>query len=72
MTPKNNLTRNGSRAVSPVSEGVRPQQPASPVPTRIEDVYGMLHRPGMKTLSIEEMDEAIAAAVRRRHARGEY
>jgi AbrB family looped-hinge helix DNA binding protein len=46
---------------------------ASPSPTtRIEDVYGMLHRPGMKSVTIKEMDEAIAAEVRRRHARGRY
>jgi AbrB family looped-hinge helix DNA binding protein len=41
-------------------------------PTRIEDVAGCLHRPGMKALTIEEMDEAIAAEVRRQHARGRY
>ena len=27
--------------------------------TRIEDVYGMLHRPGMKPVSVEEMHQAI-------------
>jgi len=41
-------------------------------PTRLEDVYGMLHRPGMKAVSIEEMDEAVAREVKRRHARGRY
>ena len=38
----------------------------------IEDVYGCLHRPGMKPVSIEEMNEGIIAEVRRRHARGRY
>ena len=41
-------------------------------PTRIEDVYGCLHRPGMRPLSIKEMDAAIVAEVKRRHARGRY
>lgn len=46
---------------------------ALPSPTtRIEDVYGMLHRPGMKAATIEEMDAAIVAEVKRRHARGRY
>jgi AbrB family looped-hinge helix DNA binding protein len=40
--------------------------------TRIEDVAGMLHEPGMKAASIEEMDEAIAEEVRRLHALGRY
>ncbi|MGH6957608.1 MAG: AbrB/MazE/SpoVT family DNA-binding domain-containing protein [Caulobacteraceae bacterium] len=41
-------------------------------PTRVEDVYGCLHIPGMKALTVEEMDEAIAAEVLERHARGRY
>jgi hypothetical protein len=40
-------------------------------PTRIEDVSGSLKYKG-KAKSIEEMNAAIAAEVRRRHARGEY
>ena len=40
--------------------------------TRIEEVYGMLHRPGMKPATLEEMDAAIVAEVGRRHARGRY
>lgn len=40
-------------------------------PTRLEDVYGMLRYDG-PAKSIEEMDEAITAEVRRRHARGRY
>jgi AbrB family looped-hinge helix DNA binding protein len=41
-------------------------------PTRVEDVAGCLHRPGMKALTIEEMDEAVAAEFRRQHALGRY
>jgi hypothetical protein len=41
-------------------------------PTRIEDVYGCLHRPGMQPVSLEEMDAGIAAEVKRRHALGRY
>ena len=40
-------------------------------PTRPEDVFGMLHYSGPpKTL--EDMDAAITAEVKRRHARGRY
>jgi AbrB family looped-hinge helix DNA binding protein len=41
-------------------------------PTRLEDVAGCLHRPGMRALSVEEMDAAIEAEIRRQHARGRY
>ena len=41
-------------------------------PTRVEDVAGCLHRPGMRARTIKEMDEAIVAVVRRRHALGRY
>jgi len=40
-------------------------------PTRPEDVYGMLKYSGPPK-SIEEMDAAITAEVKRRHARGRY
>jgi AbrB family looped-hinge helix DNA binding protein len=40
-------------------------------PTRPEDVFGMLHYSGPPK-TIEEMDAAIEAEVKRRHARGEY
>ena len=40
-------------------------------PTRPEDVYGMLKYSGPPK-TIEEMDEAITAEVKRRYARGEY
>jgi AbrB family looped-hinge helix DNA binding protein len=40
-------------------------------PTRHEDVAGMLAYDGPPK-TIEEMDEAIAAEVERRHARGRY
>ncbi|MBS0577083.1 MAG: AbrB/MazE/SpoVT family DNA-binding domain-containing protein [Proteobacteria bacterium] len=40
-------------------------------PTRIEDVFGMLKYRG-KPKTIAEMDAAIVAEVKRRHARGRY
>ncbi len=40
-------------------------------PTRPEEVFGMLRYSGPPH-TVEEMDEAIAAEVRRRHARGRY
>lgn len=40
-------------------------------PTRHEDVAGMLAYDG-PAKTIEEMDEGIAAEVKRRHARGRY
>ncbi len=40
-------------------------------PTRVEDVFGMLNYKG-KPKTIEEMDAAIVAEVKRRHARGRY
>lgn len=33
------------------------------------DLGGMLHRPGMRPMTIEEMDEGIAEAVRERNER---
>ncbi len=40
-------------------------------PTRPQDVFGMLKHKG-PPVSIEEMDAAIEAEFRRRHARGRY
>jgi AbrB family looped-hinge helix DNA binding protein len=40
--------------------------------TRIEDAYGCLHVTGMRPRTLEEMDEAIVAEVKRRHARSRY
>jgi AbrB family looped-hinge helix DNA binding protein len=40
-------------------------------PTTMEDVFGMLKFKG-KPKTLKEMDAAIAAEVRRRHARGRY
>lgn len=40
-------------------------------PTRLEDVFGMLKYKG-PPVSIEDMEKAIEAEVRRRHARGRY
>lgn len=46
---------------------------AAPIfpPTRPEDVFGMLKYDG-PAKTIEEMDKAIEAEVKRRHARGRY
>jgi AbrB family looped-hinge helix DNA binding protein len=33
----------------------------APLSRSVRDLYGMLHRPGRKPVSVEEMDEAIAA-----------
>ena len=41
-------------------------------PTTLDDVVGMLHRPGMKPVTSEDIDRAILAEVRRRHDRGRY
>ena len=40
-------------------------------PTRPEDVFGRLKYEG-KAKTVDEMNEAIAVEVRRRHARGRY
>lgn len=40
-------------------------------PTRMEDVFGMLKYDG-PPVTIEDMDAAIEAEFRRRHARGRY
>jgi AbrB family looped-hinge helix DNA binding protein len=40
--------------------------------TEIGAAAGMLHRPGMRTVSIEEMNEGVLQEARRRHARGRY
>ncbi len=39
---------------------------------KVADLAGMLKRPGQKPLTIEEMDAAVAAAMKSRHARGRY
>jgi AbrB family looped-hinge helix DNA binding protein len=58
--------------IEETDEGVLLKRAPRFPPTRIEDVYGRLHRPGMKSVSVAEMNDAIAAEVRRRHARGRY
>jgi AbrB family looped-hinge helix DNA binding protein len=40
-------------------------------PTRIEDAFGILRYRG-KAKTLKEMDAAVAAEVKRRHARGRY
>ena len=40
---------------------------ANPFPeTRLEDVFGMFHVPGRPALTVEQMDEAVAAEARDR------
>jgi AbrB family looped-hinge helix DNA binding protein len=57
--------------VEEVAEGVLLKPAPLFKPTRPEDVYGMLAYKG-RPKTIEEMDAAITAEVRRRHARGRY
>jgi AbrB family looped-hinge helix DNA binding protein len=40
--------------------------------TRVEEVYGRLHRAGMTPVTVEEMNAAIIDEARRRHARNRY
>lgn len=39
---------------------------------KVADLAGMLKRPGQKPLTVEEMDAAVAAEAKARHARGRY
>lgn len=57
--------------VEETPEGVLLTEAPVFAPTRPEDVFGMLRRPG-RAKTLEEMDAGIAAEVRRRHARGRY
>lgn len=36
---------------------------------RLQDLFGMLHRPGMKAATLEEIDEGIAQYMREKHGR---
>jgi AbrB family looped-hinge helix DNA binding protein len=58
--------------VGETDEGVVLKRAKPFPPSRIEDVAGCLHRPGMKAVSIKEMNEGIVAEAKRRHARGWY
>jgi antitoxin PrlF len=40
----------------------------TPVTSSVDDVFGMLHRAGVKSVSVEEMNEAIAKRMRK-HSR---
>jgi hypothetical protein len=51
-------------------QGPKLPEPVFP-PTRPEDVAGMLRYTG-RPKTLKEMDEAITAEVKRRHARGRY
>lgn len=35
-----------------------------PVSKKVDDVFGMLHKPGRKAFTTEEMDSAVAAKLR--------
>ena len=64
--------RAGTRlVVEETPEGVLLKTAPLFAPTRPEDVAGMLKYSG-PPLTIEEMDAAITAEVKRRHARGRY
>ena len=47
------------------------QAPLFP-PTRPEDVYGMLYRPGMPSKTVEEMDADVEEMFRREYESGRY
>jgi AbrB family looped-hinge helix DNA binding protein len=57
--------------VEETAEGVLLKPASVFPPTRYEDVRGSLHYQG-RPKTLEEMDAAIVAEVKRRHARGRY
>ena len=57
--------------VEETADGVLLKAEPAFAPTRPEDVFGMLRYAG-KPKTLNEMDEAITAEVKRRHARGRY
>lgn len=60
-----------AQAVKDTQDGVLLKQAPAFAPAKMEDVFGSLPHDG-PPLSIEEMDAAIWAEVKRRHARGRY
>lgn len=68
---KRNWNAGTKLIVEDTPEGVLLKPAALFPPTRVEDVFGMLNYKG-KPKTIEEMDAAIVAEVKRRHARGRY
>ncbi|BBO76403.1 AbrB family transcriptional regulator [Desulfosarcina widdelii] len=38
-----------------------------PVSKKVDDIFGKLHKPGRKTMSLEEMDRAIQNRMRERN-----
>jgi AbrB family looped-hinge helix DNA binding protein len=58
--------------VEETEDGIRLKAVRLFAPTRPEDVFGMLHRPGENAASLQNMDDAITAEVLARHARGRY
>ena len=77
ILPKAIRERRGWKAgtrlvVEETPEGVLLKEKPLLAPTRPEDVYGMLHRLGIRAVTVDEMDEAIPEEVRLRHERGRY
>lgn len=68
---KRNWNAGTKLIVEDTPEGVLLKPAALFPPTCVEDVFGMLNYKG-KPKTIEEMDAAIVAEVKRRHARGRY
>jgi AbrB family looped-hinge helix DNA binding protein len=58
-------------SVERTDEGVLLREAASIPRTKPEEVFGMLKYKG-KPKTLKEMDEAVLAEARRRHARGRY
>ncbi|MGA9796511.1 MAG: AbrB/MazE/SpoVT family DNA-binding domain-containing protein [Rhizomicrobium sp.] len=57
--------------VEDTAEGVLLKSALLFAPTRIEDAFGILRYRG-KAKTLKEMDAAVAAEAKRRHARGRY
>jgi AbrB family looped-hinge helix DNA binding protein len=60
--------------VEETPQGLALKEAATPyfAPQPAGAAAGILHRPGQRALTIEEMDEAITAEVLAHHARGRY
>lgn len=74
ILPKAIRERRGWKAgtrlvVEETPEGLLLKEKPLFAPTRPEDVRGMLHRPGMRAVTIEEMDEAVEQMFRERYGR---
>lgn len=74
ILPKAIRERRGWKAgtrlvVEETEEGLLLKEKPLFAPTRPEDVRGMLHRPGMRANTIEEMDAAVEEMFRERYGR---